>query len=328
MSEALRPDISIVIPTFNRVGLLVKAIESVLVQDAPSFEVVISDNASTDETESVVRRYCADPRVRYWRNESNLGMVGNWRKAIFERTRADWFVLLSDDDYFTDFTYIRRVCEAIRQHKPVLVFAGGHVCWSPSMKTETLRLPFDGLVCGREVFANHGVLRPQEFILANVAFPRAAALRLGFLNNERNLSCDSELFLKLCLEGEVYAIPDPVCVYLRHDGNLILQSVTNHEFRDHNLDHLINPYIYAKELGLDKSRLELFLANVDFEKKLRNSLLLLKLHNHSWYDTCRTRIKRQIPEELNRIERSWKTRLLWMILWTFRPWFKRRYPMT
>ncbi|MFM2112303.1 MAG: hypothetical protein RLZZ271_963 [Pseudomonadota bacterium] len=322
------PAISIVIPTFNRAGLLCRAVESALQQDADNFEVVVSDNCSSDATLEVMRRYVADKRVRYWCNETNLGMVANWRKAIFERARAQWFILLSDDDFFTDSSYVRRACEAIRQHKPVMVFAGGQVCWTPAMTSQTLTLPFSGLVSGLDVFASHGVLRPQEFILANVVFPRADAQRLGFLANEFNLSCDSELFLKLCTEGDVYAFPEPVCVYSRHGSNLIQLSVTNHLYREHNLDHLVNPYLHARQKGVPDAVIKSFWANTQFERKLRNSLLLLRLHDERWYESCRARLVKKIPQELASIENHWQTRLIWLLMRTFRPWFRRRYPMS
>ena len=59
------PKVSIMIPTYNRAHYLVDAIDSSLAQDYPNFEVIVSDNASTDGTLNVVRKYKADPRFRY-----------------------------------------------------------------------------------------------------------------------------------------------------------------------------------------------------------------------------------------------------------------------
>lgn len=63
-------------------------------------EIVISDNASTDETERICRDYAArDPRVRYWRNESDLGLAGNFNKVI-ELARYPYLVIAGDDDLY------------------------------------------------------------------------------------------------------------------------------------------------------------------------------------------------------------------------------------
>ena len=53
--------LSIGIPTFNRAETLKQAVESLLAQDYPNIELVISDNASTDDTERVCREFCRDP---------------------------------------------------------------------------------------------------------------------------------------------------------------------------------------------------------------------------------------------------------------------------
>src|SRR4051812_14835388 len=119
--------ISVVIPTFNRAELLRKAVASVLAQHGDHFEVVISDNCSTDHTPDVVAEFAGDPRVVISRNASNLGMVGNWRRGIYELARGEWFILMSDDDYLTDPDYLLRVATAINAHQPAFVYSGGVV---------------------------------------------------------------------------------------------------------------------------------------------------------------------------------------------------------
>ncbi|MFY7907629.1 MAG: glycosyltransferase family 2 protein, partial [Burkholderiaceae bacterium] len=76
------PELSIVIPTFNRADMLGQALASALAQQDVDLEVVVSDNASTDHTAAVVAAHAGNPRLRYFRNETNLGMVANWRLAI------------------------------------------------------------------------------------------------------------------------------------------------------------------------------------------------------------------------------------------------------
>lgn len=92
------PLVTIAIPTFNRAAYLVEAIESALAQTYDNIEVLISDNASTDDTHSVIRSALeTDTRVRSLMQVTNLGMVGNWN-ACLTAARGDYFLLLSDDD--------------------------------------------------------------------------------------------------------------------------------------------------------------------------------------------------------------------------------------
>jgi glycosyltransferase involved in cell wall biosynthesis len=71
--------VSIGIPTYNRAELLKRAIESALNQDYKNIEVIISDNASTDDTESICQFYCnQDARLKYVRHSQNRGPGANF----------------------------------------------------------------------------------------------------------------------------------------------------------------------------------------------------------------------------------------------------------
>lgn len=91
--------ITTVIPTFRRPKLLRRAIESVLAQSAGNFKLCIYDNASGDETESVVSEYARrDQRVLYTKNAENIGVMNNFTQAI-EAVTTDFYSVLSDDDF-------------------------------------------------------------------------------------------------------------------------------------------------------------------------------------------------------------------------------------
>jgi len=91
-----RPKVTIAIPTFNRAAWIEGAVAGALAQSYSDFEVLVSDNASTDETASVLARF-NDPRVRVVRQETNLGLVGNWNACLAE-ARGEYIALVPDDD--------------------------------------------------------------------------------------------------------------------------------------------------------------------------------------------------------------------------------------
>ncbi len=93
-----RPFFSVCIPTYNRANYLKEAIESVLSQTYPDFEVVVYDDGSTDSTEEVVRKF-KDERVRYFKGEENKGRPYARNRCI-ELARGEWIVWLDDDDVF------------------------------------------------------------------------------------------------------------------------------------------------------------------------------------------------------------------------------------
>jgi glycosyltransferase involved in cell wall biosynthesis len=92
------PRVSVGIPVYNGAKYLQTAVESVLKQDYKNFELIISDNASTDRTPEICREYvAADPRVRYFRNEVNIGAVPNFNR-VFKLARGEFFKWLAYDD--------------------------------------------------------------------------------------------------------------------------------------------------------------------------------------------------------------------------------------
>ena len=89
-----RPLASILIPVYNRAGLIEATIRSALAQSYDPIEVVVVDNASTDATWEVLQRLALeDPRLRIFRNETNLGPVRNWR-ACAEHARGHYAKIL------------------------------------------------------------------------------------------------------------------------------------------------------------------------------------------------------------------------------------------
>lgn len=92
------PCLTIGLPVYNGERHLRSALDSILAQSFADFEVIISDNASTDGTEAICRSYLAkDNRVRYYRNDANLGVSRNFN-LTFERASGRYFKWAAADD--------------------------------------------------------------------------------------------------------------------------------------------------------------------------------------------------------------------------------------
>jgi glycosyltransferase involved in cell wall biosynthesis len=93
-----RPLVSIGLPVFNGADFIRQAVRSILVQDYDDFELIISDNASTDETGAICRDFAgADARIRYTRNDVNVGAGRNYNK-VFNAARGKYFKWAAHDD--------------------------------------------------------------------------------------------------------------------------------------------------------------------------------------------------------------------------------------
>jgi len=90
------PLVSICIPTYNRAGIIRETIESALAQSYPNIEVLVVDNASTDNTPDVIRGF-SDPRLTFYPNSENTGIFGNFNRCI-ALARGEFVHILHSDD--------------------------------------------------------------------------------------------------------------------------------------------------------------------------------------------------------------------------------------
>jgi glycosyltransferase involved in cell wall biosynthesis len=119
------PRLSIGLPVYNGEGLLPAGIDALLTQSYKDFELIISDNASTDCTAEICRSYEAqDSRVRYIRQSHNIGMVAN-HNVLVGFARGEFFKWASHDDLYAD-DYLQRCVDALDK-RPDAVLA--HSWW-------------------------------------------------------------------------------------------------------------------------------------------------------------------------------------------------------
>ena len=97
-----RPILTIAIPTYNRINFLMRAVESVLKQKTNQVELLISDNASTDETPNFMEKICNSfSGVRYIRNKENIGSDNNFLQC-YREAKGRFVLLIGDDDLIVE----------------------------------------------------------------------------------------------------------------------------------------------------------------------------------------------------------------------------------
>ena len=218
-----RPKVSILIPAYNHEGLIDRAIASALMQDFPSLEVIVSDDASTDQTQEEAQKWSLNPRFRYIRNERTLGRVANYHRALTQYASGEWVLMLDGDDHLMDPGFIRSTVEALRRQSdptPVFVQAGHRVHFLSGAHPDVDILPgFEGaerlmdggqylrLVCETGFFTHLGVL-----------YDRAAAIEVGFYTTDIS-SSDMDSLLRLALRGKVLVRNTIAGYWIQHGKN-------------------------------------------------------------------------------------------------------------
>jgi glycosyltransferase involved in cell wall biosynthesis len=108
----MSPLLSVGIPVYNGEKFIQAAIDSILAQTFTDFELIICDNRSTDQTGAICQKYAAaDPRVRYFLNEKNLGAAGNFDR-VFTYATGKYFKWQAHDDLI-QATYLERCIDVL-----------------------------------------------------------------------------------------------------------------------------------------------------------------------------------------------------------------------
>ena len=125
------PRLSIAIPYYRGLDYLREAIDSVLAQTFDDWDLLVVDDRGPEPADELVASY-ADARVRYVRNERNLGLAGNWNECV-RLTRAPLVTLLHNDDRLLP-TYAETVVRAAGEHPEVAAVFTGAVTIGPDGK--------------------------------------------------------------------------------------------------------------------------------------------------------------------------------------------------
>ncbi|MBT8398959.1 MAG: glycosyltransferase [Rhodothermia bacterium] len=149
--ERTGPGMTIAIPTYNRASLLRKSLASAVEQNYENLRILVLDNASTDETETVVRGF-GDDRIEYVRNGSNIGIVGNWKRAV-DLSKTPYVSILQDDDELHP-QFVSECVDAL-ESSPSAAFSFTHVRFIDAEQHLLYRQPVPpsvkaGMISGRE----------------------------------------------------------------------------------------------------------------------------------------------------------------------------------
>ncbi len=111
--SALNPLVTIGLPVFNGAATLAAALETLVRQDYPNLQIIISDNASTDGTLAICEEFAReDPRIHIIRKQVNEGAVANFR-TVLDAAEGEFFMWAAADDYWYP-TFISRLLPALR----------------------------------------------------------------------------------------------------------------------------------------------------------------------------------------------------------------------
>ena len=217
MSDA--PRLSIGLPVYNGEEYLAESIEALLGQTFEDFELIIADNASTDGTAAICRRYMEqDSRIRYFRQPRNIGLSPNHNFA-FAQSRGEFFCWAASDDLYARDLYERCVAALDEHHDAVLAAAWTAAIDSRRNLTQALDYPlvtdspsapvrFRSMLFGIE--GDDGLIRADD----DYGVIRSSVLRRVAPYNSF-YHADKTMMMELALHGRF--CHEPAWLYFRRD---------------------------------------------------------------------------------------------------------------
>ncbi|MGZ3748134.1 MAG: hypothetical protein ACXWRE_12205, partial [Pseudobdellovibrionaceae bacterium] len=182
--------------------------------------------------------------------------------------------ILSDDDILTNPYFVSQAVQLIKSAKDVTVVYSNSYVLDEGLKTLTkLKVPFQTIENGDLVFSKRGTVLPQDFALCNVLFDKKLSEECGAFLNSNNLSCDTELFLRLCLRGRVGIVRGYASIYRVHSGNLLKSASRNIDLVVGSLDSLLKPLMEAQKFHVEAGILRDFVLNSRIKREIFVSLL-------------------------------------------------------
>jgi glycosyltransferase involved in cell wall biosynthesis len=209
----INPRVSIGLPVFNGENYLEEALESLLAQSFVNFELIISDNASADRTQEICHTYMLqDKRVRYYRNQTNLGVHKNWNR-VFELSSGEYFKWAAHDDLYAP-EFVERCVDALdKDPSIVLCFTKTKIIDEQGRNLRDYQFDIDtNSPRPHERFynmlsVNHWCFQIFGVIRSNVL--RMTPLHGNYFGSDRNLLAELSLY------GPVYEIPE--ILFFRRD---------------------------------------------------------------------------------------------------------------
>jgi glycosyltransferase involved in cell wall biosynthesis len=289
---------SICIPNYNYSRFIKATIQSVLDQDYHNFEIIVSDNASTDDSEEVVLAF-GDPRIKFLRNKYNIGFSPNLDKAT-ATAKGDYILLLSSDDLMKPGAlscyaelinrYQERGRELVLMSATDVIDEKGNITGYKKAQTGDVINYYSGLnhhidleaemnlLDGRDVLKGliSGTFQPAGQFLTT-CFSRKLYQEVGGYNTPMSLYPDAFFSHKLLSKNPVVVyVNRPFFAYRVHSNNN-LASINKLA----NIKHLVDNYLlslsFSRELLqdlelTDASAKKSFISNVILKPALYSVL--------------------------------------------------------
>ena len=206
--------VSIITPSYNTAQFINETIESVLAQSYTNWEMIIVDDCSSDDTDSVVEKYRADQRIRYLKNEKNSGAAFSRNRALKE-ANGKWIAFLDSDDLWT--------AEKLKRQIKYMEENEYHFSYTQYEEIDEQSLPTGITVSGP---AKIGKLGMKAYCWPGCLTVMYDAQWIGQIQIENiRKNNDYAIWLEVCKTASCYLLCEKLARYRKRTG-----SISNHSY--------------------------------------------------------------------------------------------------
>ncbi len=219
------PLVSFLVATYNRADLLRECIESILAQDYKNIEVIVIDDASRDNTESMINNRF-NGKVKYYKNEVNRGVAYS-RNLGLSMACGKYIGLLDSDDLLLERDCVELAVKILEEHPEVYIFTSDAYCIDLKGNKVYEKTFFQVTIDHRDIELFSGI-KDFDYVFCHGIHSCGAIFRkditqdLGFLNINYRIAWDEDFFLRLSAykPNAVYYYNRPLTGYRHHSGNI------------------------------------------------------------------------------------------------------------
>ena len=247
----LENKISIIIPTFNRIQQLKVCVNSILNQSYENFEIIIIDDSNNNETYNVFYN-CLDKRIRYFKNEYNLGAGLNRQKG-YNLSTGDYIIFCDDDDYYIDNHLFENIIETFRDNDINIICYGSYVHFEKEDNYKYKKFQVEGKILSLDYLRkfNYKIDKPNSTFSA--AFRKLAIEKADFKNMK--MMNDTSIYLRaLMIGGFTYFYNKIIGIYRIHGKNMTFNINLNFLIDNLNEKKIVYDYLKTNSafIGLHK----------------------------------------------------------------------------
>ena len=206
--------VSIIMPSYNTGRFIKETIESVLAQSYPTWELIIVDDCSTDDTDDVVSQYLADERIRYIKNDTNSGAAVSRNRALRE-AKGKWIAFLDSDDLWEP--------DKLQKQISFMRDNGYHFSYTNYIEIDEESNANGKSVTGPKRISKHGMYNYCWMGCLTVMYDADTVGLIQIADIKKNN--DYAMWLKVCKKANCYLLNETLARYRKRSG-----SISNHGY--------------------------------------------------------------------------------------------------